>query len=86
MDWGTLVLFGGGIALSKAMFGTGLTDWLANEFIESMGSVAPWICFIAVVLLIDFLTEITSNTAVTTMMSPILISLAPGLHLDPIVL
>ncbi|MEZ6084491.1 MAG: DASS family sodium-coupled anion symporter [Phycisphaerae bacterium] len=86
VDWGTLVLFGGGIALSKAMFGTGLTDWLANEFIESMGSVAPWICFIAVVLLIDFLTEITSNTAVTTMMSPILISLAPGLHLDPIVL
>lgn len=86
VDWGTLVLFGGGIALSKAMFGTGLTDWLANEFIDSMGAASPWICFVAVVLLIDYLTEITSNTAVTTMMSPILISLAPGLNLDPIVL
>ncbi|GJM25887.1 MAG: di- and tricarboxylate transporter [Phycisphaerae bacterium] len=86
VDWGTLVLFGGGIALSNAMFGTGLTDWLASEFIDSMGSVTPWLCFIAVILLIDYLTEITSNTAVTTMMSPILISLAPGLNLDPIVL
>jgi sodium-dependent dicarboxylate transporter 2/3/5 len=86
VDWGTLVLFGGGIALSKAMFGTGLTDWLASEFIDSMGTATPWVCFIAVILLIDFLTEITSNTAVTTMMCPILISLAPGLNLDPIVL
>ena len=84
IDWGTLVLFGGGISLSNAMFSTGLTDWLAGGLIDSLGSVTPWVCLVGVVLLVDFLTEITSNTAVTTMMSPILISLAPQLHLDPV--
>ncbi len=86
VDWGTLVLFGGGIALSNAMFSTGLTDWLAGGLIDSMGTVSPWVALLVIVLLIDFLTEVTSNTAVATMMSPILIALAPGLNLDPVVL
>ncbi len=86
VDWGTLVLFGGGIALSNAMFSTGLTDWLAGGLIGSLDQVTPWVCLLVVVLLIDYLTEITSNTAVTTMMSPILIVLAPLLGLDPVLL
>ncbi len=86
VDWGTLILFGGGIALSNAMFATGLTNWFADGLIRSMGWATPAACLIMVVLLIDFLTEITSNTAVATMISPILIALAPQLRQDPTIL
>jgi sodium-dependent dicarboxylate transporter 2/3/5 len=86
VDWGTLLLFGGGIALSTAMFRTGLTEWLAGGLINYFGTATPWVSLIVVVLLVDFLTEITSNTAVTAMMAPILISLAPHLNLDPLLL
>ncbi len=86
VDWGTLLLFGGGISLSHAMFKTGLTNWLAGGVVDQLQSVSPWLCLIVIVLLVDFLTEITSNTAVTTMMTPILVVLAPGLGLDRVTL
>lgn len=86
VEWGTLILFGGGIAISNAMLTTGLTEWMANAFVAWVGQPAPWICLALVVLLVDFLTEITSNTAVTTMLTPVLISLAPQLGLSPITL
>lgn len=86
VDWGTLVLFGGGIALSNAMFKTGLTEWAAGHFVATMGRPAPWLCLAMLVLLVDFLTEITSNTAVTSMMTPVLIGIAPRVGLDPVLL
>jgi sodium-dependent dicarboxylate transporter 2/3/5 len=86
VDWGTLILFGGGIALSNAMFKTGLTDWLAQGFITGLGRGSPWVYLILIAFLVDFLTEITSNTAVTTMMTPILILFAPKIGLDPLML
>jgi sodium-dependent dicarboxylate transporter 2/3/5 len=84
VDWGTLLLFGGGLALSAAMFRTGLSDWLAQRFVAALGQPGPWVCLVMIALLIDFLTEVTSNTAVTAMMVPILIGLAPQLRLDPV--
>ncbi|MCA9256748.1 MAG: DASS family sodium-coupled anion symporter [Phycisphaerales bacterium] len=86
VDWGTLVLFGGGIALSNAMFKTGLTEWAAEHFVGAMGRPSPWLCLTMLVLLVDFLTEITSNTAVTSMMTPVLIGIAPRVGLDPTLL
>ena len=38
VDWGTLILFGGGIALSDAMFKTGLATWIATSFVDLLGS------------------------------------------------
>lgn len=86
VEWGTLILFGGGIALSNAMFKTGLTDWLAETFVAEIGRPGPWVCLVLIVLLVDYLTEITSNTAVTSMMTPVLVSLAPVLGLPPVTL
>jgi sodium-dependent dicarboxylate transporter 2/3/5 len=83
VDWGTLVLFGGGLALSSAMFKTGLSDWIAAEVVSRLHGWWPLLCLAAIVLLVDFLTEITSNTAVTAMFAPITIAIAPGLGLEP---
>jgi sodium-dependent dicarboxylate transporter 2/3/5 len=76
VDWGTLLLFGGGIALSDAMFKTGLAQWIATSFVGFFGPPSTLVMMFIVILLVDFLTEITSNTAVTSMMVPVVISVA----------
>lgn len=86
IDWGTLLLFGGGIALSDAMFKTGLASWIATSFVGWLGSPSTIVMMIAIVLLVNFLTEITSNTAVTSMIVPIIISIAVQTGEDPVTL
>ncbi len=86
VDWGTLLLFGGGIALSDGMFKTGLANWIASSAVSLVGSPSTIVLVIIIVLLIDFLTEVTSNTAVTSMMIPIVISIARGTGDDPVAL
>lgn len=86
VDWGTLMLFGGGIALSDAMFKTGLAAWIATSFVGLLGSPSTLVMMFAIVIFIDFLTEVTSNTAVTAMMIPIVISIAVRTGEDPVAL
>jgi sodium-dependent dicarboxylate transporter 2/3/5 len=86
VDWGTLLLFGGGIALSDALFKTGLANVMANEFIKIFGHPSPLLLMFVVVILMDLLTEVTSNTAVTSMMVPILISVGSGIGINPVIL
>jgi len=76
VEWGTLILFGGGIALSDAMFKSGLASWLAVPVVGIFGEGSPILMLIVLVVLVDFLTEVTSNTAVTSMMVPIVITVA----------
>jgi sodium-dependent dicarboxylate transporter 2/3/5 len=82
VDWGTLLLFGGGIALSDAMFKTGLAKVMASEFVTLFGRPSPVVLVLIVVVFMELLTEVTSNTAVTSMMVPILISISSGLGID----
>jgi sodium-dependent dicarboxylate transporter 2/3/5 len=86
VDWGTLLLFGGGLALSDVLFKTGLAAWLAHSFVSVLGSPSTLLMMVGVILLIDFLTEITSNTAVTTMFIPIVISIAQQTGENPVAL
>jgi sodium-dependent dicarboxylate transporter 2/3/5 len=86
VDWGTLILFGGGLALSDAMFKTGLAGWLATSFVSLLGTPSTLVLLIFIVLMISFLTEITSNTAVTSMMVPVVIAIAYSTGGDPIAL
>lgn len=83
VDWGTLLLFGGGIALSEAIFRTGLAGWIASTFIGLVGHPSTLVLTFMIVFLMDFLTEVTSNTAVTSMMVPIIIVIARGSGDDP---
>jgi len=86
VDWGTLILFGGGIALSDAMFKSGLAAWIATSFVGLVGTPSTLLMVIAVVFLVNFLTEVTSNTAVTSMMVPVVISIAVKTGENPITL
>ncbi|WP_262175229.1 SLC13 family permease [Haloarcula laminariae] len=75
IDWGTLLLFGGGIALADALANTGTTEWIANTVFSGLTGMPIVLIIAAVVLLVVFLTEMTSNTATATILAPILIGL-----------
>jgi len=68
------------------MFRTGLAGLLASSFVGIFGSPGTLGLLILVVILVDFLTEITSNTAVTSMMIPVIISVAMTSGADPVTL
>ena len=75
IDWGTILLFGGGIALADALAATGATKWIADSVFSSLTGAPIILVVAAVVLLVIFLTEMTSNTATATIIVPILISI-----------
>ena len=85
IDWGTILLFGGGLALGSMTASTGLarvmgetiTGWLPTE------SVVP--LTFAAALFTVVLSEAMSNTAATTIAVPIVISIAQAADVDPIV-
>lgn len=74
--WAILVLFGGGFAIAEGFKSSGLSFWVG----ESMkGWVSGWPIYaviLVVVLLVTFLTEITSNTATANVLLPVIGSLA----------
>jgi len=75
VDWGTILLFGGGISLADSLAATDATDWIASTVFTSLTGAPIVLVVGVVVILVVFLTEITSNTATATIIVPILIGL-----------
>jgi solute carrier family 13 (sodium-dependent dicarboxylate transporter), member 2/3/5 len=86
IDWGTLFLLGGGLALGRMTFDTGLADAIGRGLLDVAGPISthPAGLMAVSVLLVVFLTEVTSNTATTSMMLPVLIGLALAGGIDPV--
>jgi sodium-dependent dicarboxylate transporter 2/3/5 len=83
IDWGTLLLFGGGIALGDLMFQTGVAKALGDWAVAKTGAQSMWALTAAMIALGIFLSETTSNTAAATMLAPIAISMALNLKVSP---
>ncbi len=83
VPWGILLLFGGGLSLAATISSTGL-DVAIGHSIAGIGQVPSWLAVVLVCSLMIFLTELTSNTAVTTALLPIIAAAAPALGVDPI--
>jgi sodium-dependent dicarboxylate transporter 2/3/5 len=83
--WGILLLFGGGFAIAAGFKESGLTQWVGSQLIILQGVPVP-VIVAAIALMMTFLTEVTSNTATTTMMLPILAATAGVLNVNPLLL
>jgi len=86
VHWGTLLLFGGGIVLSDALFKTGLATWIGKSFIGLFGNPSALFMIIIIIIPVTLMTEVTSNTAVSSMMVPIVIAIALSTGNDPVAL
>ncbi len=85
MPWGVLILFGGGLSMAAGFKHTKLAEWIGSQV--SLLDAAPIIVLVfAVTTLIIFLTELTSNTATSAMIMPILSAVAIGLGQNPLLL
>jgi len=85
IPWGMLILFGGGIAIAKAFVASGLSAYLG----DLLTGIAAWhiiVMVLVICLTITFLTEMTSNTATTTLMMPILATAALAAGIEPALL
>ncbi|WP_457966709.1 SLC13 family permease [Arthrobacter sp. D1-29] len=85
LPWGVLLLFGGGLSLASAVAGTGLDAWF-GERVSGLGALPIILLLATVVLIVLFLTEITSNTATAATFIPILGGVAIGIGIDPMTL
>ncbi len=82
IPWGMLILFGAGISIASAFINSGLSATIGSQ-LEQL-STLPLLLMIAVICLsVTFLTEVTSNTATTTLLMPILAAAALGAGTDP---
>lgn len=79
IDWGTILLFGGGLSLAGGFAETGATKWIAESVFGGLTGAPIVLIVLAVVVLIIFLTEMTSNTATATIVIPVLISIGSAL-------
>ncbi|MFH1279827.1 MAG: DASS family sodium-coupled anion symporter [Candidatus Eisenbacteria bacterium] len=85
LPWGILILFGGGFALASGFQASELTEWLGRRFLGLEGT-SPHILVLATSTLLTFLTEVTSNTATTQIILPILASASATLRVHPLLL
>ena len=86
LPWGLLLLFGGGIAIAKAFGTSGLADRLGHLLAHDLG-LAAWpvlLTALALALAVTFLTELTSNTATTTLLMPVLAAAGLAAGIDPV--
>ncbi|HLG06812.1 MAG TPA: SLC13 family permease [Gemmatimonadales bacterium] len=85
LPWGVLLLFGGGLALADAIQGSGLAGWMGVG-LEAARALPPIVVVLLVTTLLVFLTELTSNTAITAAFLPVAGALALAIGVDPIFL
>ena len=85
IPWGMLVLVGAGLCLGEGFKQSGLSATIASVF-SGIGSLPLIALLLGIALLVTFLTEMTSNTATTNVLMPILGAAATASDVDPILL
>ncbi len=83
LPWGIVLLFGGGLAIAAGFKDSGLTEWIGAHF-TLMEGVSLVLMLLVVIGAVNFLTEITSNTATTALILPILAPIAITLDVHPL--
>ena len=81
LPWNIVLLYGGGFALAHGFVVSGLASLLGSKLTMFAG-LAPLLLIALICFSMTFLTEVTSNTATTEMILPILaaVAVATGLH------
>ncbi|WP_197528020.1 SLC13 family permease [Posidoniimonas polymericola] len=82
IPWGILILYGGGIAIAKSFSESGVSDALGGV-VSGLAELPTILLIGAVCFTVTFLTEVTSNTATTALLMPILAAAATAAGIEP---
>jgi solute carrier family 13 (sodium-dependent dicarboxylate transporter), member 2/3/5 len=83
IDWGTILLFGGGIVLGAMLSETGLAEKIGTSISDALGVSSIVGITIVIVIIAVLISETTSNTASAAIMVPIAISVAAAAGVNP---
>jgi len=86
MPWEVLLLIGGGFAIAGAFKASGLDKELGEMLAPLIEGRSSWVVVAAVVVFMAALTEITSNTATTQVLLPVLAGMAVEADVSPLLL
>lgn len=84
IDWGVVLLYGGGFALGVLSFQTGLAESLGRAMASWLPLSGEFGLLVAAVIIAVLLSETTSNTASANMIVPVVISIAGASGMDPL--
>lgn len=85
LPWGIVLLFGGGFALAAAINASGLAVWIGDR-LHGLGSLSPPAMVGSLCTMMTFTTELTSNTATTQLVLPVLAAVAVSIEANPFLL
>ncbi len=86
LPWEILILLGGGFCLALGVRASGLDIWLGGSIAPLVASTSPFVLSLVLALGVSLLTEVTSNTATTQVLLPLLASAAIEADRDPYLL
>ncbi len=84
IEWGTILLFGGGLSLGALMFSTGVAEALGRGVTSVTGVTSLWGLTAVAVAMGIFLSETSSNTAAANMVIPAVIAMAQSADVNPV--
>ncbi len=85
IPWGMLLLFAGGICIAIAFEKSGLSTLIGTS-LAGAKMLPPFVLMLLICLVVTFMSELTSNTAVATLVLPVLASVAEGTGLSATIL
>ena len=85
IDWGTILLFGAGIALGSLMRETGLAKTVGEGLAGALNVSSLVSVTIVCVLIAVLISETTSNTASAAIVVPIAIAISGAVGVDPVI-
>jgi sodium-dependent dicarboxylate transporter 2/3/5 len=85
LPWGIVLLFGGGFALAGGFKESGLSQWVGQQ-LYGLKDLPPMVTIASISGVVAGLTELTSNTATSQMVLPILAALGTSIGKNPLML
>ena len=85
LPWNIVLLFGGGFALARGFTESGLSGHIGQQFIDMQG-LDPAALVAGISAIVVFLTEVTSNTATSQILLPVVASVARQIEVNPLLL
>ena len=84
INWESIVLIAAMMPMSTALQKTGVSEWISQSLVTSLGGFNPIVLLAAVYFTTSFLTMFISNTATAILMAPMAMSCAQSMGVSPV--
>ena len=85
INWGIIILFGGGLAFGELMVKSGLSHSISQGIMALFGSQTVWSLTAGSIVVAVLVSELVSNTATASMVTPVVIAIAQSAGVSPVV-